>query len=35
MDEKYIPYSVDGRSYKIPESKSAEFEKTYLADLGK
>lgn len=29
MDEKYIPYSVDGRSYKIPESKSAEFEKTY------
>ena len=29
MTEKYIPYSVDGRSYKIPESKSAEFEKTY------
>ena len=29
MTEKYIPYNVDGRGYKIPESKASDFEKMY------
>ena len=29
MEDKYIPYSVDGREYKIPESEVDAFEKHY------
>ena len=29
MTDKYIPYSLDGKMYDVPESESSEFEKMY------